>query len=315
MKTNQIFTLAMAPLALASFIASQEGERKTTPPSTSAAAANDYAYLDDMLGAKVAIAAGAEARREAAQDNKVAKPETGNLDDLIVDQQSGRIESAIVSFGGFLGMGDKTVALPIHLLTWNTEGKRFVAGVDIDQLKALPAYDIKEARKTGFDRDMLRQQTAWTNAKLRTDGARTVEATGERQRDTTDDGAISAAKSPRVPVSPIRYVAASELDDPAVFAVNGTDQFGKVSKVIVDRGDRRVAFYVVSHGGALGVGDSEFLVARDALTPCQKGDDRFYCIDRSVEDMKANGVRYEKPKHGVVDEALIERAQRKTDGR
>ena len=56
-------------------------------------------------------------------------------------------------------------------------------------------------------------------------------------------------------------------------------------------------------------------MARDALTPCQEGDDLFYCIDRTVEDMKANGVRYEKPKHGVVDETVTERTRRSTDGR
>ena len=39
----------------------------------------------------------------------------GDIHDIMIDKQSGRVAYAIMSFGGFLGMGEK-----YHPLPWNT---------------------------------------------------------------------------------------------------------------------------------------------------------------------------------------------------
>ncbi|MCA9223064.1 MAG: PRC-barrel domain-containing protein [Planctomycetales bacterium] len=41
-----------------------------------------------------------------------AQKELGSIDDVVIDTQRGRIDYAVVSFGGFLGFGDKLVAVP-----------------------------------------------------------------------------------------------------------------------------------------------------------------------------------------------------------
>jgi sporulation protein YlmC with PRC-barrel domain len=72
-----------------------------------------------------------------------AKEHIGKIDDLIVTPND-RVFYAIVSVGGFLGMGDKLVAVPYNEI--EVDGDRLVIpGATKDTLKTLPkfAYTIK----------------------------------------------------------------------------------------------------------------------------------------------------------------------------
>jgi sporulation protein YlmC with PRC-barrel domain len=62
----------------------------------------------------------------------------GTVDDLIINR-SDRVPYAIVSVGGFLGMGDKLVAVPMGNLQFATD-KTIFAGATKDMLKTLPAF-------------------------------------------------------------------------------------------------------------------------------------------------------------------------------
>src|SRR5215204_1425790 len=53
----------------------------------------------------------------------------GDIDELIVDQ-SGNIQAAVVGFGGFLGMGQRDVAVPFNELQWVNEPPRSASGSD-----------------------------------------------------------------------------------------------------------------------------------------------------------------------------------------
>ena len=54
----------------------------------------------------------------------------GNLEELMLHADSGDIAYAVVSFGGFLGMGDKQFAVPWDALTVDTNEHRIVLDVD-----------------------------------------------------------------------------------------------------------------------------------------------------------------------------------------
>src|SRR5919202_1129579 len=47
----------------------------------------------------------------------------GSIDDLLVDRD-GRIRAVVIGVGGFLGIGEKNVAIPYDMLVWNTGGSR-----------------------------------------------------------------------------------------------------------------------------------------------------------------------------------------------
>ena len=65
----------------------------------------------------------------------------GELEEIMLDVTTGRIAYAVLSTGGFLGLGDKLFAIPWGALTMDPENKRFILDVDKEQLKQAPGFD------------------------------------------------------------------------------------------------------------------------------------------------------------------------------
>ena len=59
----------------------------------------------------------------------------------MLDVPSGRVAYAVLSFGGFLGMGEKLFVVPWSALTLDTVNKRFVLDVTKERLKDAPGFD------------------------------------------------------------------------------------------------------------------------------------------------------------------------------
>jgi sporulation protein YlmC with PRC-barrel domain len=78
--------------------------------------------------------AGDRVRNSAGED-------LGKIEDLMIDVQDGRVAYAVLSFGGFLGIGDKLFAVPWNALTINEQEKVFVLDVDRQTLENAPGFD------------------------------------------------------------------------------------------------------------------------------------------------------------------------------
>ncbi|HAQ34054.1 MAG: photosystem reaction center subunit H [Maricaulis sp.] len=65
----------------------------------------------------------------------------GHVKDLMVDPVTGKVDYAVLSFGGFLGMGDKYFAVPFNQFSVDRENKRMVLNVDKERLKDAPGFD------------------------------------------------------------------------------------------------------------------------------------------------------------------------------
>jgi sporulation protein YlmC with PRC-barrel domain len=65
----------------------------------------------------------------------------GEIDEIMIDVPRGRIAYAVMSSGGFLGMGDKLFAIPWSALTLDTDNKCFVLDVDKQRLENAPGFD------------------------------------------------------------------------------------------------------------------------------------------------------------------------------
>mgnify|MGYP006163728021 CR=1 FL=1 len=65
----------------------------------------------------------------------------GDIKEIMLDVSSGKVSYAVLSFGTFLGMGEKLFAVPWDALKLDTQNKRFVLKVDKEQLENAPGFD------------------------------------------------------------------------------------------------------------------------------------------------------------------------------
>jgi len=82
-----------------------------------------------------------------------ANEEIGEVDDLIVDTVTGKVRYAILSFGGFLGLGKSNYVIPWTSLKWDPDLNGYVTGVTEEQLRMSPDLDPLSLR----DRDIEQQ--------------------------------------------------------------------------------------------------------------------------------------------------------------
>ena len=67
--------------------------------------------------------------------------DVGEIDNLLIDTQNGRISHVVVAVGGFMGVGEKKVVVPWSDLRIASEGKTSVATLDQAKLESAPRWD------------------------------------------------------------------------------------------------------------------------------------------------------------------------------
>ena len=72
----------------------------------------------------------------SAQDENL-----GDIKEIMIDMRSGQVAYAVLSFGGFLGVGEKLFAVPWPALQLDTVNKRFVLNIEKSRLQNAPGFD------------------------------------------------------------------------------------------------------------------------------------------------------------------------------
>lgn len=65
----------------------------------------------------------------------------GSIKELMLNINSGRVCYAVLSFGGFLSLGEKLFAVPWNALTVDTDNQRFVMDTNEERLQTAPGFD------------------------------------------------------------------------------------------------------------------------------------------------------------------------------
>lgn len=83
----------------------------------------------------------------------------GKINDLLFDEK-GAIQAAVVSVGGFLGIGDKLVAVPWSNVKLEGDGRSALLAMSKDQLKAAAPFKTKETAQAEAAADVARSRAA-----------------------------------------------------------------------------------------------------------------------------------------------------------
>lgn len=124
MRTRIFTTATLAAIALGSAVSAQTTPPVPAQPMPRAAQQPGQVNLDRLIGRNV----------QNTQNETI-----GEIDAVMVDR-SGAVQSVIVGVGGFLGMGERQVAINWDALSVAANGDKVTLNMSKDQLMALPEY-------------------------------------------------------------------------------------------------------------------------------------------------------------------------------
>lgn len=204
----------------------------------------------------------------------------GSVDDLLIGE-NGSVESVVVSVGGFLGIGDKDVAVPYNTVKWaEKNGDRWlVINGTADDLKA----------QAGFDRKVYDRITASgaTAPAAKTDTVAAAPAASAIDNTTT----AATDKSSMMVVDPDN-IRSKELVGTTVYGANDSN-VGEIGDVVLTK-DGKVDAVIIEVGGFLGMGKKEVAVGMDKLSFMVDKNGKKYLYTNLTKDQLKAQPAYDK---------------------
>lgn len=77
----------------------------------------------------------------------------GTIKRLMIDKRSGQVAYAVMSFGGFLGIGEDSHTIPWGKLTYDTDLGGYRTDISSDQLQGAPAFARENDDWSNRDRE------------------------------------------------------------------------------------------------------------------------------------------------------------------
>jgi sporulation protein YlmC with PRC-barrel domain len=189
-----------------------------------------------------------------------ANEKLGKIEELVANPSSGNIRYAVLSFGGFLGMGDKLFAVPWNSLKLVPKGTTssgtlkedyYVLDVDKDTLKSAPGFDKTDWPDFG--------NAKWSSDSDKFYRGRPASARRGGARVEVDRGGVRVDVGRKNDQANVPVVKVSDLIGIAVYSANG-ENIGKIEDLVVNPSSGHFRYSVLSFGGFLGMGDKLFAV-------------------------------------------------------
>lgn len=195
----------------------------------------------------------------------------GEVNDLIL-AADGSVDAAIIGIGGFLGVGEKNVAIDYQNLSWaraTDDTDRLILAASVEQLEAAPSFDVSMFdENTGFYTDTA-MAPATTDGVVADPAQPLPDTDTAMGTDTMTEGTavapsdqVASVPSELTDVDPTT-ISANNLINTAVYA--GEDNVGEVGDVILNQ-DGSIDAVVLDIGGFLGIGQKPVAISFDALT-------------------------------------------------
>lgn len=250
----------------------------------------------------------------------------GSVNDLVLGS-NGTVEAVVVGVGGFLGLGEKNVAINFADLKWasNDNDRWLVVNDTKEQLTALPDFDRRpydvltpvasDATQPATDTTAMApattDQSATTQAAqdstaaapatteqapattaqdtTATQTGQDTTATAPAATDTTTTAAIDRSTLTEIPSSEIR---SEELVGTTVYGAEDAN-VGEIGDVVLNT-DGKVDAVIIDVGGFLGMGEKEVAVGMDNLSFMQDANGNKYLYTNFTKEQLESQAAYDE---------------------
>jgi sporulation protein YlmC with PRC-barrel domain len=204
----------------------------------------------------------------------------GEVSDLVL-QEDGKTRAAVVDVGGFLGVGQKRIAIPFDQIQMsqgqNGEEPKLTIAMSKDQLEQAPEW---QDRTMGSNQANNANQTTTSTNQQANNTANNTMATGKNGANTQNATTIT------------QDISADRLIGTTVYG-NDNDNIGEVGDVVFDKGGA-IQAVIVDVGGFLGVGEKPVAVQLDALNVQKDTNGDMKLMINANEDQLKNAPTYDK---------------------
>ncbi|QPC95403.1 PRC-barrel domain-containing protein [Mesorhizobium sp. INR15] len=262
----------LASTALVAFVSISSGAYAAQPASAGQVQATSGHLASNIIGKKV---------YNGTADNA---DNVGSVDDLLIGD-NGAVDSIVVSVGGFLGMGEKDVAVPYNSVKWaEKNGDRWlVINGTADDLKAQASFDRKAY-------DMVPASAA-TTAPADTTGMAAAPAADNTTAPAATTAMAATDKASMTPVDP-GNIRTQELVGTTVYGANDAD-VGEIGDVVLTK-DGKVDALIINVGGFLGMGEKEVAIGMDKLSFMADKNGKHYLYTNFTKDQLKAQPAYDK---------------------
>ena len=181
----------------------------------------------------------------------------GNIHDIVIDTASGDIRYVAVTYGGFLGFGNKLFAVPFEAFQVGRE-----SGDPDDYVMILDVSEEQLKGAEGFDEDR------WPSFADETFAGRLDKLYGVDRQAATNRAASSDPSVARGPIVKAGGLIGTNLRN------RQNERVGKIHDLVIDAAEGKLRYAAVTYGGFLGFGDKLFAVPFESFQYQRDPDDR-----------------------------------------
>ncbi|AWC22118.1 PRC-barrel domain protein [Aminobacter sp. MSH1] len=271
----------LATTAIAALLATGAYAQDTTAPAPAPAAPTEAApatpevipHADGFLATNII---GENVYNSTAEDAETI----GDVNDIVL-AADGTADQLIIGVGGFLGIGEKNVALPYKEFDWaEKNGDRWlVMATTKEQLQALPDFDrrgYEPAPAPVAATDPAAPATDQTAQAPVAPADQSAEAPAPATPDvaTTDETKTAAIDKSTLKELPSADLRAEELMGTTVYGADDAN-IGEIGDILMTA-DGKIDAYVIDVGGFLGMGEKKVAVGSDNLAFMVDADGKKY---------------------------------------
>ena len=212
----------------------------------------------------------------------------GEVKDVVIGS-NGQVESVVVSVGGFLGLGEKNIAMKYADLKWaEKDGDRWiVVNASKDQLQAQAEFDARPYEPAAPATDTTALAPAQNGTEAATPANKTARVPAST--DATTTAAIDRSKLTEIPAGEIR---SEDLVGTTVYGANDAN-VGEIGDVIVSQ-DGKVDAFIIDVGGFLGMGEKEVAVGMENMSFMTDADGNNYLYTNFTKEQLDAAAAYDK---------------------